>query len=202
MRWLILLAVTLPPIVLAAIGVTHPVRLTPESAGWWTTMHIILVPIFPLLGVAQWLLVRGRHDPLSWGVRIAAFGYLTFYGVLDALAGIGTGTLTGHGLDPGAGGHTGGRDPAIGWIFDVGNEVGTWGAWAFLAGSVLLAIGYWRRHGRRALPGGVLLVVASYSFVGAHIYWPVGVLSMLAIGAGFALLTVAGWQPAAEAGND
>src|SRR3712207_5551712 len=129
MRWLIALAVTVPPLVLAAIGLTHPQDLTPQSAGWWTTMHILLVPIFPLLGVAQWVLVRGVHDVLSWAVRVAAFLYMTFYGVVDAVAGIGTGTLVQNGVQAGTGhgGHGADRDPVLGWLFGVGNEVGTYG---------------------------------------------------------------------------
>lgn len=194
MRWLTVLAVTVPPLVLAAIGLTHPQELTPQSAEWWTTMHILLVPIFPLLGVAQWILVRGMRDVLSWAVRVAAFLYLTFYGVVDAVAGIGTGTLVQNGVQAGSGHgeHAVDRDPVLGWLFGIGNEVGTYGGWAFLVGNVLLTVVCWRRWGLRALPGGVVLVAASYAFLGAHIYWPVGVLSMLATALGFGLLALAG----------
>ena len=193
MRWLILLAVTLPPLVLAAIGLTHPADLTPETADWWTTMHILLIPIFPLLGVAQWVLVRGMSDVLSWAVRVAGFLYIAFYGVVDAVAGIGTGTLVRHGVEAGAGhgAHAVDRDPTIGWLFGIGNEVGGYGGWAFLAGNVLLTVACWRRWGTRALPGGLVLIAASYVFVGAHIYWPVGVLSMVGTALGFGLLAAA-----------
>jgi len=57
-RWPTHLTVTLPPLVLAAIGLTHPMELAAETAGWWTTMHILLLPLLPLLGVALWGLVR------------------------------------------------------------------------------------------------------------------------------------------------
>jgi hypothetical protein len=201
MRWLILLAVTAPPLVLAAIGLTHPQDLTPQTAEWWTNMHILLVPIFPLLGVAQWILVRGMRDVLSWAVRVFAFLYITFYGVVDAVAGIGTGTLVQRGVATGGdhGDHAG-RDPVLGWLFGVGNEVGTYGGWAFLIASVLLTVVAWRRWGQRALPGGLVLVASSYVFLGAHIYWPVGVLSMLGIALGFGLLALAeGATPTAPA---
>jgi hypothetical protein len=192
MRWTILLAVTVPPLVLAAIGLTHPQDLTPETAEWWTTMHILLVPLFPLLGVAQWILVRGLRDVLSWAVRVFAFLYISFYAVVDAVAGIGTGTLVRHGVATGSGhdGHAG-RDPVLGWLFGIGNEVGTYGGWAFLIGNVLLTVVAWRRWGLRALPGGLILVAAGYVFLGAHIYWPVGVLSMLGTALGFGLLALA-----------
>ena len=53
-------AVTAPPLVLAGLGLTHPDDLTGVSAGWWTSLHIILVPLFPLLGVSHWILLHGR----------------------------------------------------------------------------------------------------------------------------------------------
>jgi hypothetical protein len=136
------------------------------------------------------------RDPLSWAVRVAGFLYMTFYGVVDTIAGIGAGTLVQHGVEPGTGhgAHAVPRDPVLGSLFGIGNEIGTYGGWAFLVGNVLLTVVAWRRWGLRALPGGLLLVVASYFFVGAHIYWPVGVLTMLATAVGFGLLAVAGWS--------
>ncbi len=142
------------------------------------------------------------RDLLSWAVRVAGFLYLAFYGVIDALAGIGTGTLVMNGLDPGSGhgGEGSQRDPAIGWLFGIANEVGTYGAWSFLGGNVLLTIVALRRWGMRSLPGGLVLVAASYVFVDSHIYWPVGVLAMLATALGFGLLSVASWGPRGAGG--
>ena len=55
-----LAAVTLPPLVLAVAGATHPMDLTAATAHHWLVMHVLLVPVFPLLGVAVWvLLVEG-----------------------------------------------------------------------------------------------------------------------------------------------
>ena len=60
MGWAAVAAVTAPPLVLAGLGLTHPDDLTGVSAGWWTSLHIILVPLFPLLGVSHWILLHGR----------------------------------------------------------------------------------------------------------------------------------------------
>ena len=103
MRGWILPAVIAPPLVLAAVGLTHPHHLTADSAEWWTTMHILLVPVFPLLGMALWLLLRAETGVLAWLARVAAFSYAVFYGALDAIAGIGTGALVRNGAEPGAG---------------------------------------------------------------------------------------------------
>ena len=121
----------------------------------------------PLLGVAQWILVRGLRDPLSWAVRVAAFLYVAFYSVVDAVAGIGAGTLVRHGMEAGAGHGMHGGGPALAalqLLFDVGNGVGRYGAWAFLLGSVLLAVVGLRRWGALALPGGLILIVGAYAF--------------------------------------
>ncbi len=199
MRWSRVVAVTVPPLVLAGIGTTHPHTLDASTAAWWTTMHILLVPLFPLLGVAQWVLVHGERGLLAWGVRVSGFLYLTLYGVVDALAGIGAGTLVAHGADPTHGHGDGSGAEAVRLLFDAGNRIGTWGAWAFLIGSVLLAVVAWRRSGWRALPGALVLLAASASFTGSHIYWPWGVVTMLGLALGLGLL--AALQPRSGAAS-
>ena len=57
---------------------------------WWQ-LHIVLLPVFPLLGVAFVLLLRGERGPLVWLARISAYVYAVFYTGLDTLAGIGAG---------------------------------------------------------------------------------------------------------------
>ncbi|GAA4984015.1 hypothetical protein GCM10023225_24010 [Kineococcus glutinatus] len=148
-------------------------------------MHVLLLPVFPLLGVAHWLLLRGERGPAAWLSRIAAFGYVTLYGALDAIAGVGTGTLV---LRSGAGDQA--DLPEVGWLFGVGNSLGTAGAWCLTAACVLTPLVLRRRAGWRVLPGAVLLVASSWVFNGAHIYAPVGVLAVLGIGAGLVLLAL------------
>ncbi|GIG69525.1 hypothetical protein [Phytomonospora endophytica] len=189
MRWLTLAAVVAPPLVLAGIGVSHPHELSAASAPWWTNMHIILAAVFPLLAVGHWVLLRGIGGPLAWASRIAAFLYIGYYGALDALAGVGTGTLVQDGLSAGGGHHApDGRDPAITSLFVVGNDLGYFGAYCFVAAGVLTAVVLYRGVGARAIPGGVVLVAASALFSQKHIYWPLGVISQLGLAAGFGLL--------------
>jgi hypothetical protein len=180
------LAVVTPPLVLAAIGLTHPHDLTPETAGWWTVMHIVLLPIFPLLGMAHWLLVRSVDGFLAWAVRVLAFAYVVFYGALDAIAGVATGTLVRNraSIEQSAM-----LSQQLASLSGVGNALGAIGVDAFLLASVLTSAIAYRRVGRRALPGALVLVVASTSFLHSHIYWPNGVLTMLGLAVGFGLLT-------------
>jgi len=84
-------AVVAGPLLLAALGVTHPQDLTEETASWWHELHTILVAVFPLLGLNLWWLLRGLEGVTAWLSRVAGFLYIVFYGALDVLAGVGTG---------------------------------------------------------------------------------------------------------------
>jgi len=177
------LAVTGPPVLLAALGVSHPHHLTAGSAHWWTVLHTILLPLFPLLGVAHWVLLRHESGVLAWLGRVAALLYVALYGALDAVAGVGTGTV----MQRSGAAHTAER-PEIHWLFAVGNQLGGAGAWSFLGASVATSAALARRYGRGVLPGAAVLLAGSVSFLDSHIYWPRGVVTMLALAAGFGLL--------------
>jgi len=81
------------PLALAALGTTHPRHLDGGTAGWWFTLHLILLPLFPLLGSNLWWLLAGERGALAWAGRVAAFVYLTFYSGLDLLAGVAAGLV-------------------------------------------------------------------------------------------------------------
>jgi hypothetical protein len=180
-----LVAVTSPALVLAGLGLSHPHDLTGATAQWWTILHILLVPLFPLLGVAHWVPLRGEPSIMAWISRVAAFLYVTFYAVTDHIAGIANGWI----MQESPAASTQER-PEFGWLFDIGNDVGGLGAWAFAVAAVATSFVLVGRTGRRALPGAVLLVAASVYLAGAgvHIYWPRGVLTMIALAVAFGWL--------------
>jgi len=88
--------------------------------------------------------------------------------------------------------------PEIQWLYGIGGDLGTPGAWAFLVASVATSVVLLRRRGRVAVPGAVLLVSASVPFLDSHIYWPNGVVSMLVMAAGFGWLAL---LPADDCGS-
>jgi hypothetical protein len=187
MRWVRVVVVAGPAVVLAGLGLTHPQELTATSAPWWTTLHLLLLPIFPLLAVSLWLLLRGVPGPVAWVARIAAYGYATFYSVIDVVVGIGAGELTQFNAARGLPERTVEVDRLIG----VGNDVGAVGVWCFLVACVATALAVVLRVGRRALPGALVLLVAGVLFTGGwHIYWPAGVVTMLVLAVGLGLLAV------------
>jgi len=169
--------VALPGLVLAGIGLTHPHYLDASTAQWWQNMHIILAAIFPLLGAAQWVLLDDSPKYVRYPARVAAFGFVVYYGALDALAGIGGGAMTIA---------NNGRSDADAPIFKIGNQLGTFGAWCFLAASIAIAVCALLKWKLKAIPGAVFLLVGSYLFLDSHIYWPKGVIACTCIALGMA----------------
>jgi hypothetical protein len=186
MRWARVMVIAGPAVVLAGFGLTHPQDLTATSAPWWTTLHVLLLPLFPLLALSLWLLLRGLSGPAAWAARIAAYGYAAFYTALDVLAGIAAGELTQLNAERGLQTHT----VEVDRMFAVGNDLGEVGVWCFGIACAATALAVVGRVGRRALPGAVVLVAAAVVFVagGVHIYWPWGVGTMLALAVGLGLL--------------
>jgi hypothetical protein len=174
--------IALPAVILAGLGCVHPAHLDVGTAQWWSTLHVLLLPVFPLLGAAQWFLLDDAPVWLRRTGRVAAFGFAVYYDGLDAVDGIAAGALV----------HAQGRrTSADAAIFHIGDRLGHVGAWSFLAASIAIIVAITLHAGLRALPGGALLLASSVSFLDSHIFWPRGVLTMLGIAAGMSLLTIA-----------
>lgn len=186
--WGKLSLVVAAPLLLAAIGVVHPHSLNAATAGTWVTLHIAVLPIFPLVALGFVVPLWGRPRPglggaatvLAW---VAAFCYACFYTGLDAVAGIAAGTAMRH-APP-----TAGRDWLIDPLYRVGNQLGHVGAYAFMVAGVAAGVALFPRDRVRAVAGSAVLLGAGYSFIDSHIFWPHGVLTMVAFAVGFALLT-------------
>jgi hypothetical protein len=183
-----LVLVMLGPVLLALAGLVHPSGLSAATAHRWVWLHIVLLPVFPLLAVGFVVLLRER--PSTSTARVArmvawmcAAVYAAAYTGLDAVAGIGAGTVAGQPGEPAE------LRRLVLALYETGNRLGTVGVYAFLAATLAAAVSLAGRHGIRVLPGAVVLLAAGWSFVDSHIFSPRGVLTMLAMGAGFALWT-------------
>jgi len=187
MRWDRLALFAAPGLALAVAGLFHPASLTASSADTWTLLHVVLLPVFPLLGLLVWWLLRGVPGPLAWAAKVAAFGFAAFYTALDVLAGIATGALARDAVERGV------PLPSdeIGALFSAGSTLGRLGAWLFIAACALASVALFVRAGNVMLPGAVLLTGGAYLLSEGHVYWPVGGSGMLALAAGFALLAMA-----------
>lgn len=174
------LVVGIPPLALAAVGITHPLHLTASAAEYWRNLHVLTLVLFPLLGFAPWLIVRGWMPLLTWIVGVLGFVYASFYTVLDVLAGIGAGGLK---LDD--------MGMATGVLFGLANSLGAIGSYALVIASVVAgAYALWRAR-LAALPGTILVVVGSVLFLERHIFFPVGVIGQLCLAVGWCALVFA-----------
>jgi hypothetical protein len=184
-------AVALPPLALAIIGVTHPQHLTMASALYWRNLHVITLPIFPLLGFAPWLIVRFRHNlALSWASAILGFVFAVFYTGLDVLAGIGAGGLK---LDS--------MGMATSTVFGLGDSLGRIGAIALIVAVLLAGIVSILSAGAWAIPGSVLVLAGSICLWRNHIFFPIGVLGQVLLAAGWITLILALRRKSNEPGS-
>ncbi|MER8010842.1 hypothetical protein [Streptomyces sp. NPDC094149] len=184
--------VTAGPLFLAVAGLVHPRHLTAATAGHWAGLHIVLLPVFPLLVLGLLVPLWGRPRPDAEGALtlLAWAGCLCFaayYSGLDAVAGISAGTVVDHGV------HGAARQ-----LFATGDELGRTGVYGLAVASVATCTVLWRRHGARVMPGAAVLLAACWSFVDSHIFWPKGVFTMLGFAVAFALLTDAAARPGKE----
>jgi len=56
-------------------------------------LHLILLPLFALMGAAIWALLEGVGGAAAWAARVAAFVFLVGYVALDAISGIAASAL-------------------------------------------------------------------------------------------------------------
>lgn len=168
-----------PPVLLAILGLAHPRNLTYATAATWHGLHIMLLPIFPLLALAPWLIVRDEHRALRWSVATLGYAFAALYTALDVLAGIGAGALQQAGAP---------TQKAV--MYTEGNNLADYGVRAYLAATVLAAAVALLRSRLAALPGAALVITGAVMFLDSHIFWPSGGLSMLALAIGWTALLV------------
>ncbi|HZN77218.1 MAG TPA: hypothetical protein VFC00_36795 [Micromonosporaceae bacterium] len=171
------------PLVLAFAGVYHPADLTTDTADTWRNLHLILLPVFPLLAAGPLLLLRGIGGPVAALARVAAYSYAVFYTALDAIAGIAAGAVVAETEE-----EIETVEPQLHTLFDIGNLLGIIGSVSFLLCAASAATALVLRYGRRAIPGAALFVLASVPFLFSHIYWPVGGSTLVVMAVGLGLL--------------
>lgn len=177
------LLVALPALVVAGVGLAHPVLLTPETAERWRLAHLLLLPLFPLVAVSVWAVLRGVRGPAAWAARVLAGAYAVLYGALDSIAGIGAPhqVLRSEGRgDP---------RPPIEDLYEIGDRLGVLGVYALAAAAVLAGgVLYLRSRSPLAPLGAGVLAASCYPFLRHHVFPPRGVLALVGIALGLALL--------------
>src|SRR5215218_2438581 len=76
------------PVVLALLMIVHQLIDQFERPVAFLALHLLLLPLFTLMGVAVWVLLEGVGGAVAWVARAAAFVFLVGYVTLDAISGI------------------------------------------------------------------------------------------------------------------
>jgi hypothetical protein len=89
------------PLILGILELGHPALLPGDAivatispiVTWWTTLHILQVPLFALLGFAVIMLVRDIDNQAATISRCAIAIFIVVYPAFDAAVGISSGIL-------------------------------------------------------------------------------------------------------------
>lgn len=184
MKRLTPLLVAVPPVALAIGGLFHPEFLTPSTAQRWFVAHCALLPLFPLVALSLWWLLRGVPGPLAQGARVLAYAYAVLYTALDAIAGIGLGYVVHRAADRGQPG------PDLGAFFYIGDHVGRPGAICLALAGLLAGLALVGRDGWLPGLGGALVFAGGMLVWKYHVFPYKGVLGMLLVAAGLAALAL------------
>jgi hypothetical protein len=76
------------PLALVPLMVLHQLIDQFERPDAFLVLHLVLLPLFALMGAAVWALLEGVGGAAAWAARAAAFVFLMGYVALDAISGI------------------------------------------------------------------------------------------------------------------
>ncbi|WP_139980835.1 hypothetical protein [Nocardioides litoris] len=175
-RLLPAVVLAVPGVGLGAAGLFHPHRLLPANADQWYVVHLGGLVLFPLVGVALALLVRGRVDPLAWLVRVGAFGWAVFYTSLDVVYGVVAGRVTAQMED----GYQRSADFTL--MLRTAEDLGRVGSWSLIATAVVLVVDTTLRRGPAVAALALPMVLGGYLVHADHIFSPQGALGAALVG--------------------
>jgi hypothetical protein len=94
-RWLVLLGA---PTTLGLLEIWHPAHvlfdeMLSHHGDWWLSLHVLQMPLFPLVATSIWLLLQNTDNLFASMSRIALWIFAISYAAFDTIAGIATGIL-------------------------------------------------------------------------------------------------------------
>jgi len=88
------------PLILGVLELGHPlldrvnpIKMLAPISMWWIVLHLLLIPLFALMGYAIFILIRDINSPSAILCRYATVIYISFAIGYDALVGLTTGVL-------------------------------------------------------------------------------------------------------------
>ena len=88
------------PLILGVLELGHPlldrvnpIKMLAPISMWWIVLHLLLIPLFALMGYAIFILIRDINSPSAILCRYATVIYISFAIGYDALVGLTSGVL-------------------------------------------------------------------------------------------------------------
>jgi hypothetical protein len=88
------------PLVLGVLELGHPlldranpIKMLAPISTWWIILHLLLIPLFALMGYAIFILIRDINSPSATLCRYVTVIYISFAIGYDALVGLASGVL-------------------------------------------------------------------------------------------------------------
>jgi hypothetical protein len=72
---------------------TNPIKMLAPITTWWIVLHLLLIPLFALMGYAIFILIRDINSPAATLCRYATVIYISFAIGYDTLVGLASGVL-------------------------------------------------------------------------------------------------------------
>lgn len=72
---------------------TNPIKMLAPISTWWIVLHLLLIPLFALMGYAIFILIRDINSPAATLCRYATVIYIAFAIGYDTLVGLASGVL-------------------------------------------------------------------------------------------------------------
>jgi hypothetical protein len=72
---------------------TNPIKMLAPISTWWIVLHLLLIPLFALMGYAMFILIRDINSPSATVCRYATVIYIAFAIGYDTLVGLASGVL-------------------------------------------------------------------------------------------------------------
>jgi hypothetical protein len=88
------------PLILGVLELGHPlldrvnpIKMLAPISTWWIVLHLLLIPLFALMGYAIFILIRDINSPSATLCRYVTVIYISFAIGYDALVGLASGIL-------------------------------------------------------------------------------------------------------------
>jgi hypothetical protein len=175
------LALFVPPVLIIVFELAHPIVLPPiypavlHHLPWWLYLHVANLALFPLFGLAAYILVKDVPNRAAAWSRVAIAVYVPLYACFDALVGVGTGILVQNasGLDPSARAVV---EPLIDayWNSGILFAIAALGSIAWVIAMLASAVAFTRPERRRAAAIAAIVLFPVGGWAETHLFLPSG----------------------------